>query len=254
MNVIPNRAEAITQGLSLDEVKSFCDDFSKKTGVTMSAAQDGDYINISALGVAGHAARPETANNAQTAIIEMLAAMPFAESKSFGCVKALNRLFPHKDYYGKAFGIAMSDDIVGDLTLSFCVVKLTETGITGNFDSRTSICADEVDLLGITLATFEKEGFSVTDYVINKSHYTDENSPFIQTLLSIYEDYTGNPRKLISMGGQTYVHGVPGGVVFGTAMPGEENNVHGPNEFIDVDTLVISAKMFAQAIMEICGE
>ena len=254
MNVIPNRAEAVTEGLSLDEVKSFCADFSEKTGVTMSAVQDGDYIKISALGAAAHAARPEHGNNAQTAIIEMLASMPFAESKSFGHVKALNRLFPHGDYYGRAFGIAMSDDKLGELTLSFCVVNLDEHGVLGNFDSRTPVCADDVDLVGMTYAAFEREGFTVTDHYINKSHYTSEDSPFVRTLLSIYEDYTGNPRECKSTGGQTYAHGIPGGVVFGTVLPGVENNVHGPNEFIGVENLVTSAKMFAQAILEICGE
>ena len=110
----------------------------------------------------------------------------------------------------------------------------------------------EISIKG-SLAVFEKEGFTVTSCGVSKSHYTDEASKFIQTLLDIYEEYTGNERGLLSMGGQTYVHGVPGGVAFGSGLPGVENNVHGANEFISIDNLMTSAKMYAHAIIEICG-
>jgi len=253
MNVIPNRAEAIVEGFTAQELKPYCLDYSAKTGVAISATAQGEQLIISAVGKAGHAALPELSNNAQTALIEMLAAIPFADSKGFGYIKALNRLFPHGDYLGKAFGIAMKDDKIGELTLSFNVVRMTEYEISGNFDSRTPTCADDIDLEGMVRTALECEGFNVTNCTIIKSHFTDENTGFIQTLLSIYEDYTGNPPECLSMGGQTYVHGIPGGVAFGSVMPDVENNVHGPNEFISIDSLVMCGKMFAMAILEICG-
>ena len=253
INVVPNRAEAVVEGFTLDEVEPYCLEFSSKTDTAISAVNDGNRIKISAIGKATHAARPELGNNAQTALIEMLTAMPFAESKGFGYLKALTRLFPHGDFLGNAFGIKMSDDKIGELTLSFCVVKMTEYEISGNFDSRTPECADNIDLIGMTHAAFEKEGFTVTSCNVSKSHYTPDDSEFIQTLLSIYVDYTGNPPGCLSMGGQTYAHGIPGGVAFGSSLPGVDNSVHGANEFISVDNLITSAKMFAQAIIEMCG-
>ena len=51
---------------------------------------------------------------------------------------------------------------------------------------------------------------------------------------------------------EAHVAMVPG-VAFGAAMPGRENNMHGANEFAVVDDLVISAKIFAQVIVDLCS-
>ena len=49
------------------------------------------------------------------------------------------------------------------------------------------------------------------------------------------------------------MHNLKNGVAFGASMPGTENRMHGADEFAVVEELVISAKMFAQAIVELCG-
>ena len=57
------------------------------------------------------------------------------------------------------------------------------------------------------------------------------------------------------MGGGTYVHEVEGGVAFGILMPGEEPvPTHGADEYILLRHLLLNARMFAQAMLELCGE
>ena len=51
---------------------------------------------------------------------------------------------------------------------------------------------------------------------------------------------------------ETYVHHLKNGVAFGAAMPETENNMHGPDEFAVIDELLMSAKIFAQVITELC--
>jgi succinyl-diaminopimelate desuccinylase len=251
-NVVPNLSEAVIEGFSLKDAESFCAEFAEKTGAKLAVREDGQTLVITANGEAAHAAVPYKGVNAQTALIAMLAAMPFAESKGFDSIRALSRLHPHGDYYGEALGIKMNDEISGDLTVNFGVVTYTTTEVKGNFDSRTSHCADDVDLEGIARAKFEAEGLTVDLSNRVMSHVTPEDTPFVQTLLRVYEENTGKPGTCGAMGGSTYVHGIPGGVVFGCAMPGKDNNVHGPNEFIDKQQLIMSAKMFAKVIVEMC--
>jgi len=253
MNVVPFRASAVIEGIGIAEAEAFCGDYSAKTCAAISVSPVGDRLAIVATGAATHAATPHEGNNAQTALFEMLAAMPFAESKGFGYVRALNRLFPHGDYLGAALGIDMSDDISGALTLNFGVVEFTEVAFSGNFDSRTPACADGIDLPGMVRAAFEREGIELKGFSHSKCHHTPEDSAFVQTLLRVYEEYTGNPGYCLKMGGQTYVHEVPGGVAFGCETPGIINNIHGANEFIGVDDLILSARMFARVIVEMCN-
>jgi len=99
----------------------------------------------------------------------------------------------------------------------------------------------------------EQEDMALTTSEIAGCHHTPEDSPFVQTLLRIYEESTGNPGKGQCSGGSTYVHDIPGGVAYGCAMPGISNNAHGANESIGVEQLVLSAKMFTQAILDMCS-
>ena len=84
-------------------------------------------------------------------------------------------------------------------------------------------------------------------------HHVDGNSPFVQTLLKAYEEYTGQKGSCQSTGGGTYVHNLKNGVAFGASMPGTDNRMHGADEFAVVEDLVTSAKIFAQVIVELCG-
>ena len=85
-------------------------------------------------------------------------------------------------------------------------------------------------------------------------HYTPAEGDFIRTLNRSYETYSGHKGGCYSMGGGTYVHDVPGGVAFGVVMPGEDVRMHGANERIRVEDLLTAAKIFAQAIVDLCGE
>ena len=55
-----------------------------------------------------------------------------------------------------------------------------------------------------------------------------------------------------SMGGGTYVHSLKNGVAFGAAMPETDNRMHGADEFAVIDELLVSAKIFAQVITDLC--
>ena len=84
-------------------------------------------------------------------------------------------------------------------------------------------------------------------------HHTPADTPFIKTLLSCYERYTGNRGECLAIGGGTYVHHIPGGVAFGCAMPGFNGNMHGADEHTSIADLLTSAKIFTQAIIELCS-
>ena len=49
------------------------------------------------------------------------------------------------------------------------------------------------------------------------------------------------------------LHHLKNGVAFGACLPETENHMHGPNEFAVVDELLMSAKIFAQVIVDLCS-
>jgi succinyl-diaminopimelate desuccinylase len=252
-NVVPGYAEALVEGLPLAYLQSLCVVLSSKMCVRLSASYYHDGVKIKAGGKAAHAACPEEGCNAQSALLEVLAELPLAQGPVRKYIKALRKLFPFGDTAGKALGIDMADDISGSLTLNFGVLSLNETGFNANFDARTPKCAAKENLDDVVIAALKAADFEIRDISKTPFHHTPADAPLVRALLRIYETYTGSKGRCLAIGGQTYVHDIDGGVAFGPEMPGADNRLHGADEHIDIEELILGAKMYTQAIIEMCS-
>jgi len=253
-NIIPGAASAMLAGIKSADVSPILTRFANRTGAKFTVSDTSDGVNVYASGTAAHASGPRNGNNAQTALLALLAALPLADCSSTCAVRSLAELFPHGGYYGDTLGIKMHDETSGKLTLSFDVLDLNATGFTANFDSRTPIVADEFHLRDTAAQVLLSAEFELTSHELAPSHYVASDSEFVQTLLGIYRDFTGDTQsEPFVMSGMTYVHNIEGGIAFGTSMPNVGNRIHGRDEFITIENLVDSAKMFTAAILKICG-
>ncbi len=254
LNVVPAEAECVVEGLPLRGLYAVAQKVSQAAGVELRIKPQGENrVQIKALGQGGHAMEPEKSRNAITALLAVLYVCPLKEElASTQAVRALFELFPLKDTRGKALGIAQQDALSGELTVAFTLLDLDEKGITGRFDGRVPLCADETNCKKVAEAAFTERGFTCTGAMF-PPHHTDAESPFVQTLLKCYEQYTGRKGECLSIGGGTYVHSIPGGVAFGPVMPGSVTNLHGPDEHIPVADLLTAARIFAQVIVDLCA-
>lgn len=134
VNVIPDKAEAVIEGFNKKEIEKYIENVTNKSGVKFTVNEENNKCIINARGIGGHAAYPESANNALTAILELLSSMDFAESEGFKRICAISKLFPHGDYKGDAIGVKMSDEVSGELTLSFTIFEYNTNGLKGTFD------------------------------------------------------------------------------------------------------------------------
>ncbi|MBO4888167.1 MAG: Sapep family Mn(2+)-dependent dipeptidase [Firmicutes bacterium] len=252
MNVLPGKAYATVEGVSIEEMKKVADEVTEKTGVRYLLEEAEGAVKITAVGEGAHAASPEKGNNALTALIEYLCALPLAASVATSKLFALKKLFPHGDSWGKGIGVAMQDDLSGILTLTFSMMNWTRTGFTGQFDSRVPVCANDENMKEVVRKNLAAEGIAIDDSEMIPPHHVSGESPFVKELLAVYEEYTGQKGECMAIGGGTYVHHLENGVAFGCAMPGTDNRMHGADEFAVIEELIISAKMFAQIIADLC--
>ncbi|MCI7473830.1 MAG: Sapep family Mn(2+)-dependent dipeptidase [Clostridiales bacterium] len=252
INVLPPEAECVVAGLSAEAARPYCDKAAAETGVTYVLTQRGDDLHILCKGKGAHASTPEEGVNAITGLIHLLCALPLAKVGSTAALHALNALFPHGDCAGKALGIAQADEMSGPLTLAFSLLELNDTGLSGQFDSRVPVCANEDNCKAAAEAVFAKFGFTA-EGGMQAPHYTPADTPLVSTLLKCYEQYSGRKGECLAIGGGTYVHDIPGGVAFGCAMPGFNGNMHGADEHTCIADQLTAAKIFTQAIIDLCG-
>lgn len=251
-NRVPDQARAEVLGVSMEDVEPLCRRFTEETGARLTAEPMEGGVRVFAAGVGAHAAEPEKGVNAQTALLALLRNLNLADCGSTRAVTALCRLFPHGDTAGRALGIAVEDELSGALTLNFGVLKIDERGLSGGCDLRLPLASTEENTDRALKNALEDAGFTVTGMEKSLVHHTPADTPFVQTLLRVYEAYTGEKGQCQSVGGQTYVHGIPGGVAFGCAFPGTDNRMHAADEFAVIDELILSARMFTQVILEMC--
>ncbi len=252
VNVVPGKARAVVEGLNLAVMKETAEKVTKETGIDFELETDGETVKILAIGEGAHAAHPAAGRNALTGMLVYLTRLPLAPCAQTKVLADLLALMPHGDTSGEAMGIAMSDEISGDLTLAFSMLKVTDRRMEGIFDSRCPVCATEDNVLKVVKEKMAACGITLINESIKAPHHVDGNSHFVKTLLQVYEEYTGLEGRCQSTGGGTYVHDLKNGVAFGASMPGTDNRMHGADELAVLSDLVVSAKIFAQAIVELC--
>ena len=251
-NIVPQNAEALVEGVAEDLLRQACEKKAAETGVRFAvSAQEGGLL-VEAEGKGSHASYPQEGKNAQAALVALLAELPLAEGAQKQMLQRLKALFPFDDYGGKALGVYAEDALSGPMTLAFTVLSMDTQGFEGGFDARLPICVDGEQFRADVTAKLAANGIEAPLKHVVKPHHTPEESEFVQTLLRAYEKYTGNKGECVAIGGGTYVHSIQGGVAFGCTMPGTDNRMHGADEFVVIQELVDSAKIFTQVILDMC--
>jgi succinyl-diaminopimelate desuccinylase len=109
INVVPPDAEAVFEGLTAAAVRGYCGVAAAQTGATYTVTEQDGLVSVACKGKAGHAAVPEDACNALTALLHLAVSLPLADCAHARALKALRRLLPHGDSAGRALGIAQGD-------------------------------------------------------------------------------------------------------------------------------------------------
>ena len=241
INAVPEYAEAVLCGVNVDTAKYSFD------GVTVSAEQCGENVKLITRGKSAHASTPEAGANAVTALLAVI-----ADVCGDKAVSALSKMFPYGETDGASAGIKCSDEVSGGLTTVLSVLKSENGFITAHEDIRFPTDKTCDDISTVLKAVAEEFGLETSVDMASEPHHVPESSEFVQKLLSVYEAVTGEKGYCVAIGGGTYVHETEGGVAFGAEFPGEENNMHGADEFITRESLIKNAKIFAAAVYEIC--
>lgn len=245
LNAVPTEATACLCGVDTATVQ----EAAARTGHAVTVADTADGVTVTTHGAAAHGSTPEKGENAVTALLAVLAALDIGGD----AVQAAARKFPFAEYGGESAGVACSDTPSGPLTLALTCLSIDGGQFIGKADIRFPV--------SFTVAQIEEKlhaglgaAFTVTCENCVEGHHVPEDSPFVQTLLQVYEQETGEKGHGLAIGGGTYVHGIPNGVAFGAEFPGVDNRIHGADEFIGVDELMKNARLIARAVAAVCAE
>lgn len=242
-NVVPGKAVARIAGDAATAARA--EEAGKRLQIPLTAECRNGAVEITTIGVNGHAAYPESARNA---IGEMLLVL-----RELGAQGALRALADKVglEYKGASLGIAVEDGISGYLTCNMGIIRADEKGVSATLDIRYPVMTNPAMIVKNVCAALPS--FTVEAMPPVEPHYIPESSELVQRLLDAYCEVTGYERKCLYTGGGTYARELEEGVAFGAAFPQDEDLAHQANEYVKIDDLIKNIKIFASAIVKLAG-
>lgn len=239
VNAVPSEVKAVLKGeVSLPQEENIFNTF--ENGKTVIVCN----------GKSAHASTPEQGTNAFTKLFEYLMKAELPESDQ-SMLKALLSLFPAGETNAGSMGLDVTDSS-GSTTCVFSIIDYKDGKLACKADMRFPISLTKAQAEEKIKAAVNKNGLEFIWVTGSEPHSVDPDSEFVKTLLKVYTDVTGKEGYCKAIGGGTYVHGIEGGVAFGMEVEGQDNHIHGADEWISIDTLLTSAEIFAKVIIEYC--
>ncbi|PTR46190.1 dipeptidase PepV [Geobacillus thermodenitrificans] len=249
-NMVPDAAEAVVEGAGLEEWSSRYERFCRDHGLNGNIRHSGEAAVLTLEGVAAHGAEPERGKNAGVYLAQFLASLPldggsrpfvqFVASSFFG------------DTRGRKLGLAYRDERSGELTVNVGVLSYDRAqGGTIGLNIRYPVTADGETIRQTLSNVAVERGLTLGRFHDTKPHYVDPDHEWIRTLQRIYEEQTGEPGRLLAIGGGTYARSLTAGVAFGALFPGRPDVAHQKDEYVEIDDLVKATAIYAQAIYEL---
>ncbi len=260
LNIVPDHCEVTlqaTQSQAAELMKRLAD-FTHQTKYDIkldqnSPAQNNSTLKLISRGKSGHAFNCQEGQNAISQLILFLAQLDITnEQKDFiqTCSEKIGI-----EYDGESLGLAVEDDLTGNLTVSPGYLSLDDKQFTLQVDIRFPSSQTLNEMKPKVIKAFDVFQGSMTIIDSLESLSFPEDDPHIRSLLQVYRDFTGDQEaKPLGMGGTTFSKAFKHAVAFGPSFPGMAKVEHQPDEYMEIEHLIKCTEIYALAIEELSKE
>lgn len=209
---------------------------------------DEEEIKLTSHGIPSHAAHPDLGINAISRLIITL-------SKIFNVYEIKVSLLDFfttyigTQYDGKNLGIAFEDNS-GKLTLNVGDFHFTNNILQIGLNLRIPVTMNTLEIGNNFMQhtnSYSDIDFDTISY--KPALYISKENKLVKTLCDLYNKETNSNLEPIAIGGATYARAFEHCISFGANFPGDQDLCHQTNEFIAIDKLLLSCKIYAKAIL-----
>jgi succinyl-diaminopimelate desuccinylase len=153
---------------------------------------------------------------------------------------------------GASLGCGFSDPESGKLVFNTGMIDMDGEAARLTLNIRYPVTMDENMVYGAMTPVINKYDLGVVKIKHQAPIYFPKDSTLVKTLMGIYRKHTGDHKTdAVVIGGGTYARAAGNLVAFGACFPGDEETFHKKNEYIEIDKMVLAAKIYADAIYEL---
>lgn len=208
----------------------------------------GKSLEITVRGKTAHGAKPHLGENA---IVKMMA---FLEDVSFNSddvgdfIQFFNTCIG-EELGGASLGCACSDEPSGDLILNVGQIEIGQKAASVTINIRYPVTMQAEPIYEAMVPACNRYDIGIVKGKDQPPIYVEATDPFVETLMDIYRDYTGDTaaRPLV-IGGGTYARAFDKVLSFGALFPDRDDCMHQADEWLLAEDLKTMTEIFAAAI------
>jgi len=210
---------------------------------------NGGKVRLESAGLSAHGSKPQDGRNACFALLELLSHqdLPLAMQDAFSFLTHALA----KETAGENLGVAVSDEPSGALSVNLGLLEGDGGYIRGGLDIRYPVTVSKDGILSALESSFAEGGFGIDSFSHQPPLYVPKDGQLVETLMRVFREKTGLAYEPVSTGGGTYARSMPNILAFGPIFPGDGYPFHQPNEYIDIDRLVLLGQIYARAMYEL---
>ncbi|APH14041.1 dipeptidase family protein [Clostridium sporogenes] len=249
-NMVPDYCEAGIECPDTDMIIRSVEYCANRNGIELTAEEKGGLVVVKSFGLSAHGSTPEIGKNAIMQIFKFLAELPLGNCDELQFIRFFNNNVGNETD-GKSFGVDLEDEPSGKLSFNVGTISMENNEIKMSLNLRYPVTYKAEDLMEKFNKKIEGTGIKIENFQDQKPLYFDDKHPLIKSLQKVYKEQTGKEPELLAIGGGTYAKEMPNIVAFGPLFPGEPDVIHKKDEYIELENLVLNAKIYGHAIYEL---
>ena len=253
INVVPKyckvNLEIDTSRINISFISSFLDTYINEKQFNISYSIFEDKIELISLGVQAHAAHPELGKNAISPMIILLDKLYHHFNFNLNIFEFFDQ-YIRNEFDGKSFNINISDES-GALTLNVGNFSVKDNYLQISLNIRIPV---NTPIENVTkIITKASNAYELESLVTGTQAplYVPKNNPLVKTLTNIFNKAHNSNLEPIAIGGGTYARAFDNCVSFGANFPEDIDMCHQANEYVHIDKLILSCKIYAEAIYQL---
>lgn len=213
---------------------------------------------VAAEGIAGHSAYPEGTVNAFGILAEKCLKKPDLSETDRAAFRFLAAA--GADSYGRALGVARSDEPSGDMTCAPTLLTMEDGRMKVSMNIRYPITIDGKIIASDLEKAAAAYGMCLTVKRDTAPNREDPKGAWVQFLSRVFADVTGKWEDPYVMGGGTYARRIPNAVGFGPGLPKDMSSLglpkghgecHQSDESQCIDTLFQAWKIYMCTLLRL---
>lgn len=259
-NMVPDYARAVIRTEKrevYDKIKELAAEYRNEKcskegqiayGAKINCKGVGKSLEIVTHGVSAHGATPECGVNAVSVLMDFLGRIDIINDDINEFIEFYNKNIGF-EFDGTSMGCGFSDEPSGKLVFNVGKVELDGQAVILTINIRFPVTFNDDAVYEAMMPVINKYNMGVVKVKARDPIYMPADDPMIKILMDVYAEHTGDKEsKPIVIGGGTYARAAKNIVAFGSVFPGDKELAHQKNEYIEIDKLLLNARIFADAI------